>query len=243
MVDEHWFIRTKSQSHSRLFCFPYAGGGASIYRLWPDKLASKTEVCLVQLPGRGNRIEEAPFTQLPLLIQELTRVLKPYLDIPFCFFGHSMGALIAFELARSLRQSHLPLPTHLFLAAHRAPQVTLHRRLLYTMPDREFIEAAHTFGGIPQAVLQDEELMTALLPALRADFTIYEMYTYTPELPLSCPMTIFGGKQDQIVRIGDLIPWREQTHGKFALKMLPGDHFFIHSCQELMIQAIIQDLP
>src|SRR5690349_11863534 len=135
-----WVTRTKAHPQRRLFCFPYAGGGASIYRQWASLLPADIEVCALQLPGRENRILEPLFTQLEPLVRTLADVLQPYLDVPFSFFGHSMGALISFELARYLRRHHLPQPRRLLLSAHRAPQLPYRGPRLHTMPHDEFID-------------------------------------------------------------------------------------------------------
>ncbi len=115
MPNSSWIIRTKTQPRLRLFCFPYAGGGASIYRLWSSKLPNEVEACPIQLPGRENRIAEPLYTHIAPLVAELALVMRPYQDIPYMFFGHSLGALVAFELARYQRRNHLPEPTHLFV--------------------------------------------------------------------------------------------------------------------------------
>jgi medium-chain acyl-[acyl-carrier-protein] hydrolase len=237
-----WLMRTRTEARKRLFCFPYAGGGASIYRQWGSLFPEDFEVCPIQLPGRENRILERPFTQLEPLLQELANVLQPYLDLPFFFFGHSMGALISFELTRYLRKHNLPQPQRLLLSAHRAPHLPHSGAQLHTMPADEFIAALKDLGGTPEAVLQHAELMEMLLPTLRADFTIYETYCYHTEAPLSCPFTIFGGEQDHEVKVQDLEAWRAQASKEFRVRLFAGDHFYLHSHQDQLIQAVIRDL-
>ncbi len=181
---------------------------------------------------------EPPFTHITPLVQELEHVLTPYLDLPFLFFGYSLGALIAFELTRQLRRNNLPGPNRLFVAAHRAPQLPHSTPTLHNLPNAEFINALYKLGGTPEAVLQHEELMQMLLPVLRADFSIYETYVYSDEAPLSCPLTVFGGEEDPDVRVQELAPWREQTTGQFNINILPGNHFFLHSNQDLLLGLI-----
>src|SRR5581483_6245374 len=159
MSTANWIIRTHSSPRLRLFCFPYAGGGASIYRTWPGKLPPTVEVCPIYLPGRENRIREKLFTHISPLVQALEDALQPHLDRPFAFFGYSLGALVAFELTRHLRRNQLPSPEYLFMAAHRAPQHPQHDSAVHQLPDPEFIRAVHRLGGTPEAVLQHEELM------------------------------------------------------------------------------------
>jgi medium-chain acyl-[acyl-carrier-protein] hydrolase len=237
-----WIVRSRPQPHLRLFCFPYAGGGASIYRLWSASMPEEIEVCPVYLPGRENRLGERPFTRLLPLVQLLGYVLHPYMDIPFAFFGYSMGALIGFELARYLCSTQSQGPLHLFVAADRAPQLPHPGSTLHTLPDAEFIRSLYQLGGTPAAVLQNEELMQVLLPVLRADFTLYETYRYVDEPPLDCPITAFGGEQDQMVSKQDLAAWREQTSHEFTLHMLPGNHFFLATEQQTVLQGIKQAL-
>ncbi len=237
-----WIVRSRSQPHLRLFCFPYAGGGASIYRLWPASMPEAIEVCPVYLPGRESRLGEPPFTRLLPLVQLLGHVLHPYMDIPFAFFGYSMGALISFELARYLRSTHSQGPLHLFVAADRAPQLPHPGSRLHELPDTEFIRSLYQLGGTPAAVLQHEELMQVLLPVLRADFTLYETYRYVDAPPLDCPITAFGGEQDQMVSEQDLAAWRQQTSREFALHMLPGSHFFLSAGQNTVLRIIARAL-
>jgi medium-chain acyl-[acyl-carrier-protein] hydrolase len=233
-----WLPPVRTDARQRLFCFPYAGGGASIYREWAKQLPADVEVCPIQLPGRENRIVERPFTSLEPLIQTLAEVLRPYLDLPFSFFGHSLGSLVSFELTRYLRRHSLPQPRRLLLSAHRAPQLTDRGKPIHALPDAEFIDALKTLGGTPEEVLRHAELMELLLPTLRADFTIYETYHYQPEAPLACPFTVFGGEDDREVSVPELEAWRLQTTGEFRLRMFPGAHFYIHSHQKLLLQNV-----
>ena len=237
-----WIVRSKPQPHLRLFCFPYAGGGASLFHLWSDKLPSEVEVCPVQLPGRENRLREPAFSLLTPLIQALAQALRPYMDIPFAFFGYSMGTLISFELARYMRKTLNPGPHQLFVAAHRAPQLPQSHPELHRLPEPAFTDALDRLGGTPSTVRQHAELMQLMLPMLRADFALCETYVYSPETPLSCPITAFGGEQDTHVSNEALSAWREQTQGPFTLRILPGNHFFVHSQQQILLQAISQDL-
>lgn len=233
-----WIIRTKSQPHLRLFCFPYAGGGASIFRLWSEKLPSQVEVCPIYLPGRENRLKEPLFTHLAPLVQTLAHALHPFMDIPFAFLGHSMGALISFELARHLHRIHYPGPAQLFVSAHRAPQLPDTNASLHDLPDPALIDALSRLGGTPQAILQHTELMNVMLPILRADLTLCETYVYTPEPPLDCPIVVFGGEQDSMVSVQELQEWRNQTRSACTLHILPGDHFFLQNQQHLLLVTL-----
>ncbi|NEN98357.1 MAG: acyltransferase domain-containing protein [Moorea sp. SIO3I7] len=230
------------QAKLRLFCFPYAGAGASIFRSWLELLPPEIEVCSIQLPGRENRLEEEPFTRLSPLIQALTPVLHPYLDIPFAFFGHSLGALISFELARELRKQNLPSPVHVFVSASPAPQLPDLNLPIHRLPDDEFIQSLGRLNGTPQETLENPELMELFLPVLRADFAILETYFYSSADPLDCPITVFGGKSDPKVSDSELEAWRKQTQKDFTLQMFPGDHFFLKSHDQLLLDAIASQL-
>jgi medium-chain acyl-[acyl-carrier-protein] hydrolase len=210
-----------------LFCFPPAGSGAVMFRHWPDRLLPDLEVCSVQLPGRENRRKEQPFCRLSDLMPALTEAILPYLDKPFAFFGHSMGALIAFELARELRSTHGISPAHLFVSSHPAPDLPGSTRSMHKQSDRALLEEMARLGGTPQAILSNYELMQLLLPTLRADLELCETYEYTSAPPLDCPITAFGGSHDTKVTSADLRAWRSQTRGPFALVIYPGGHFFL----------------
>ena len=219
----------------RLFCVPFAGGGASAYRLWGATLPSWVEVCPIQLPGREDRYREPPFTSLIGLSRALSRELAPFLDTPFALFGHSMGALVAFEVARALRHSNAPAPLAMFLAAYQAPHVPPARTPIYRLPDRDFIEEMRRLQGTPAAVFENTELMAFMLPILRADFQACDTYACSPEPPLDCPLHLYGGTDDSEIAEQDLERWQEQTSAAFTLQMLPGTHFFVQSHRDLLL--------
>jgi medium-chain acyl-[acyl-carrier-protein] hydrolase len=169
-------------------------------------------------------------------------VLSPYLTMPCAFFGHSMGALISFELARYLAEQMHVVPAHLFVSAHRAPHLPGRRSLLHTLPDAAVLQELQRFQGASAVAFEEEELMELMLPALRADFTLCETYRYTRKSPLACPISVFGGRNDRDIGYAELAAWREQTSQGFALRLLPGDHFFLHRQRAAVLQAISEDL-
>ena len=238
-----WVVRWRPNHKAslRLFCFPYAGGAASIYRTWGNSLPSHVEVCAIQPPGRGARMTEPPMTSLPDILRELSRSIRPYLDLPFAFFGHSMGAILSFELTRLLRKELGVRPAHLFISGCRALQLRDTDRLTYSLPEPEFVEELRRLGGTPAEVLEHPELLGLMIPLLRADFEVCQTYTYTTDLPLDCSITAFGGTEDQTGR-EELEAWREQTTASFALKMFPGDHFFLHGAGSQILEIIAQKL-
>lgn len=236
------FNQPEGQATLRLFCFPYAGGGATAYLQWQRDVLPEIDICPIELPGRGKRFIEQPFTSLAPLIEALAEGIKPYLNIPFAFFGHSMGGLISFELTRYLRRQQMAQPTHLFISAFRAPQLPPANPPIHQLSDAEFIQELKRFNGTPPAVLEHAELMELLLGTLRADFATCETYHYTAEEPLSCPISVFGGLQDQEVTRTELEQWRQQTTRTASLRMFPGDHFFLVAMQKRLLQTITQDL-
>ena len=230
------------QAQLRLFCFPYAGGGALLFRDWHAQLPTSVEVYPVQLPGRGNRMHERPFTNLSVLVEAAAAELLPYFDKPFAFFGHSMGAVISFELTRLLRRIDGPLPCHLFVAGARAPQLPDPDPPSYNLPEPEFLQRLQEIKGTPAAFFDKPELMQLILPLVRADFSICQTYVYSEESPLDVPLTAYGGLSDEEVSPDFLKLWQRQTNGPFKIRMLPGDHFFLNTASQYFLQVLSQDL-
>lgn len=232
-------VHPRPQADLRLFCFPYAGGGAAIYRLWAEELPSFVEVCPVELPGRGRRFGEPLFEGLDDLLAQALDSLEPEMDRPFAFFGHSMGALIAFEMARFLRQRKGFQPRMLFLSAHGAPQnLKLRPNPLFKLPDGELLKELERLGGTPQEVLAHRELIQLFLPTLRADLKILETYVYRPEEPLGMPFIVLGGTNDAEVPPQALDGWRDLTRSDFSQHLFPGDHFFLKSAGDEFFKVI-----
>lgn len=211
----------------RLICLPYAGGGASIYRAWAQRLSPAIDVCPVQLPGRENRLREAPWTSLPLLIDALAVALEPLLHRPWALFGHSVGALIAFELARRLARDGRS-PGALLVSAFPAPPLPSRVSPLHRLTDDDLVSALRQIDGVSGGVLDSPALRDAFLRALRADIALAETYVYRAEQPLTCPITAFGGEQDRQVSPQALAGWGRHTRGPFAVRWLPEDHFFLN---------------
>jgi medium-chain acyl-[acyl-carrier-protein] hydrolase len=238
--------RPNPRAQLRLFCLPFAGGGASTYRLWPAALPSSVEVCPIQLPGREDRYREPAFTNLVGISRAVVRELMPFLDKPFVIFGHSMGALLAFEVTRALRHAHARTPRALFLAAYPAPHRPLPHPPIHQLPDAEFIEEMRRMQGTPDAVLENAELMAFMLPILRADFEACDTYVCAAEPALECPFFLYGGREDREVDEQGLEQWRQHTRGSFTLQMLPGTHFFVQTQREQLLADVgrqLEELP
>jgi surfactin synthase thioesterase subunit len=226
----------------RLFCVPFAGGGASIFRTWGRELPQAIELCPIQLPGRENRLGEPPYTDIRILADCLAREMLPYAQMPFALFGHSMGALLAFELVRTLRRHGGPMPLVLFLSAHRAAHLPLRRKRLHGLADSEFLQAVRGLGGTPEEVFKHQDLLKVMLPALRADFTLCELYKFVPETPINCPLVLYAGRQDTEVSLEEVEAWNEHTTETARLQIFPGDHFFLRSDRDLLLRAIASTL-
>jgi medium-chain acyl-[acyl-carrier-protein] hydrolase len=237
-----WPLRLPAPgSAGRLFCFPYAGGGASVYAAWVDRSPRKWAIVPVQLPGREHRLCEAAIPSLDRLIDQLVPAIASHTRQPYALFGHSMGALVAFELARALRRLGHPPPAHLFASGRGAPGGPAPARRIHTLPDREFIGEIERLRGTPVAVLEHPEFISLFLPVLRADFGLVETYVCAPEPPLPTPISVFGGVDDAISR-DSLAAWRGHTTDEFRLRLMPGGHFFLHSSREAILRAVAEDL-
>jgi len=238
-----WFsnVRPNPQATMRLFCLPYAGGGAQVFQQWPELLPASLEVWAVNLPGRGKRMIEPSSPDLPTVVAAFTDALVPLLDRRFAIFGHSMGALIAYESARSLRRIGAPMPAHIFASGCYAPHVP-DPHPIHHLPHQEFLDELRRLGGMPKEVLENQELMELILPSLRTDFTATEQYSYTEEPPLSSAITVFGGWRDPLTTKESLEAWRSHAKGYFSVRMLQGDHFFIHHAQRLLLDLMVTEL-
>lgn len=237
------YHKRNSRAVVRLFCFPYAGGGASLFIRSFAGFNPLIEVCPVQPPGRENRLSEPPLATVAETARAAAQGLQAYLDVEFAFFGHSLGALLAYELVQTLRQSGGPLPRHLFVSAHRAPHIPLPHPPTWQLPDAEFKEKLKELNGTPEEVLEHEELQALMLPLLRADFRLDETYSHPSTHPLlNCPITAFGGTRDSELNESDLRAWGDLTTARFDLTLIDGDHFFINSRSSVLATHITEAL-
>jgi medium-chain acyl-[acyl-carrier-protein] hydrolase len=226
----------------RLFCFPYAGGGASLFSRWSEHLPNGIELHAVQLPGHETRIAEPAHRDLNPLLVQLKEVLTPYLDRPFALLGHSMGALVCYELARKMRKESEIQPAILFLSGVRALHIPNPDPHLYALDKSDFLKQLQFRYGMPARLLQDSDLMELFIPLLRANFQMCESYVYQPDLPLSCPISIFGGLDDPRISPEDLAVWKQHTTGQFRLRMLEGGHYFFEDAWTEVAAYVAQDL-
>ena len=209
-----------------------------MFRTWARALLPAIEVCPVQLPGRENRLRESPYTDILPLAETLAGQIRLYSEKPYAMYGHSMGALLAFELARTLQRQNAPLPLTLFLAAHRAAHLPPRRPSIHALPDKELIQALRHLGGWQEEVTVDQELLDILLPTFRADLTLCNLYRYSSDTPLNCPFQLYAGRDDTDVSPDDMESWGEHSTQSSRLRIFPGGHFFLRSDGDALMQAI-----
>lgn len=227
----------------RLVCLPHAGGTASFFFPFSQRLTGHADVLAIQYPGRQDRRREAPLETVEELVGAVHRALGPYEGLPLVLFGHSMGAVLAFELARRLeREGRGPLG--LIVSGRRAVDIPREDRV-HTLGDDALIEEVRVLAGTDPGLLQDEEIRSMVLPALRADFRAVETYRYRPDgcaPPLRCPLSVLTGTADPRVSLEEAMGWRELTEGTFAFRAFPGGHFYLADQQDAVCEAVAGDL-
>jgi surfactin synthase thioesterase subunit len=239
-----WLIRFRSKNtarvHIRLFCFHYAGASASIFRSWDEAMPDEIELVAVQLPGREYRLDELLLTDMHGIAGLITEILP--LDKRFAFFGHSMGALLGFEIARLLREQGLRQPEMLIASGRNAPQFKWRDAGMQLLPDDEFVAAVIAYKGIPESLLENAALRDLLLPRIRADLTISAQYQYVEKEPLECPIVVLFGNQDELSTEAGLNGWLTQTTAEVRYFRFAGNHFFLHSAEQLVLSRIAEEL-
>ncbi|HKV34666.1 MAG TPA: alpha/beta fold hydrolase [Pyrinomonadaceae bacterium] len=243
-INSPWFTRARPDPNARLrlFCFPYAGGGAAIYRGWENYLPPGVEIFAVQPPGRGGRFKEPALDRMDSLVAAVATAMQPFLDRPIVLFGHSVGAFASFEMAYRLADTFGIHVQHLFVSGARAPQLPRNRKNIHDLSEEDFITELKTLNGTPPEVLENPELMRMVSATLRADFAIAETYRASNKHPLNCPMSVFGGLEDTLAAREDLEAWKVHTTNSFDLWQLPGDHFFIHTSDSLILRILSREL-
>ncbi|MGB3623162.1 MAG: alpha/beta fold hydrolase [Ketobacter sp.] len=222
----------------RLFCFPFAGGDIATYLPWLELLDPRLELVIVQLPGRGKRQHEKPFTQMEPLVDALFAAMFSAIDKPFAFFGHSMGSKIAFELAKRLQQNQFPCPRHFFASGCASPCLSRRIAPVHRLPDTAFIQRLTQLSGVPQAVLDNRELMQFLLPMLRADFKLVETYVGKADTKIPSRITPLGGANDVLVDTDELQQWTDHFEQSNAVRVFQGGHFYLHQFSNEVTQTI-----
>lgn len=238
-------LRFGHSSHPsmRLFGFPYAGGGASVFRRWPAMLPASVELLAIQLPGTESRVRETPLEAITDMVAQLAPLIVARSELPFAFFGHSLGAVLAFEVTRALRRAGARMPMALMVSGRRGPRIPDRHAPLRHFPDHEFVRQIDArYGGIRHEVFQHPDLMALLLPGLRASITALETHQFEDEPPLSCPLVALGGASDPMAPEADIDAWREETLGPFTSRTFPGDHFYLLHHPDPVIAEVVATL-
>ena len=238
---EKWFIPQRRNPAARinLFCFHHAGGAASFYRAWPAALSAQVQLIPVQMPGRETRHGEAFAPSLEAMVNELLQYRAVFADKPYAMFGHSLGALFAFELARTLAGREGLAPRFLVASGHGAPRRKPAEELLHVLPDAAFIaRMREKYGGISDEVMNSPELLQFLLPRFRADIGIAEQHVSREGAPVRFPVVALHGRDDTSVSTEDLTGWQNETQARVRIHEFEGDHFFIESSERQVIGVL-----
>ncbi|WP_258382359.1 thioesterase II family protein [Streptomyces sp. NTH33] len=241
-----WCVRWAASDDApvRLFCLPHTGGGAALYRRWAERLAPRADVLSVRLPGREKRFTEPPYRRLDELTGALADAVEPLLDRPYAWFGHSMGALIGYEMCRRLRERGVRAPELLIASGRRAPHLPSRQRAVHAAPQRELVDHLRELNGTPAAVLDSAAALSALLPMVRADFAVSETYRWRAGRPLDCPVVVFGGRDDPLATPGELAGWQQHTAAGAEVRLFDGGHFYLHEgAREQVLSALAAHLP
>ena len=231
------FVKPAPGAALRLFALPHAGGGASLYQSWRGRLPVGVELWAVQLPGHETRLAEPLVGHVPTLMGALVEALRPVLDRPFVLFGHSLGGLLAFELARALRRQALPAPLHLLVSSSEPPPAASDGPPLHSQPDQALVARLQRLGGTAPELLANAEYLSLLLPVFRKDLELLETYVAEPEPPLTVPLTALGGQEDTVPREA-LERWRTHTSRFGGVHLLPGGHFYLSTHREPLLAAL-----
>jgi medium-chain acyl-[acyl-carrier-protein] hydrolase len=233
-----WLLRRPRPAPSvRLFCFCYAGGSAAVYLPWQATLGPDVEVCAVQLPGRGSRYVEPFVPDIGAAADAIAHAVAPLLDLPCVFFGHSLGALLAYEVAQRLRALRLPLPHHLILSGAHGPRLRK-PEALHLLGDTALRARLERYAGTPSEVLADADLLALTLPILRADFRLAAEYAYVPRMPLPVSISVFAGRDDEFESLAQYEDWFRETTLGVELVWFEGGHFFLNTASSQVLERI-----
>ena len=243
-TDPLWIenLSGKQKPALRLFCVPYAGGNAEFYRSWQTWFPEEVSICLVHLPGRCRRAGEPPFTRAVALAKTLAERMRSEITVPHALYGHSMGALISFELSWELIRRYGTGPQHLFVSGRGAPQWPRSRPPTFNLPYEGFLGELKRLKGTPREVLESPHLLKMFLGVLRADFELVETYEYQHERPLNCPITVYSGLEDENVSPESCRAWADQTTSDFNIKMFAGGHFFMRDSRTEFVNMFQKDV-
>ncbi len=235
-----WLMPFSREPNGRLHLifFPHAGGGASTFFQWSKLLPEGVTSYAVQLPGRETRLRDTLHRRIDTVVQSLTDSLPPFLERPYLFWGHSMGALLSYEVAQRLQQLGRPLPQRLIVSGMNAPHVPYADPHIHHLPEAEFVTALEGLNGTSPTVLQNAELRSLVLPMIRADFQMVETYAYQETVPLTCPITILDAVDDEKTDEAGLQEWQKQSTELLEMFTFPGNHFFLYDLQPKLVNTI-----
>lgn len=229
------FVQPRKQARLRLICLPFAGGSAALFRQWHRRIDPRIEVWPVQLPGRGSRFREMPLRDMNELAVSLSHELRPLLDMPVAFFGHSMGALAAFATASRLETVEGCIPELVLVSAASPPHLMNRVLDLHKLDDERLVEQLRELKGTPEMILTNRDALSAFLPSIRADLEMAERYSHSPSFPIKAPIHCFAGRYDEMAPDRLMPFWRDLTQGVFSLTQFSGDHFYISSQEDLLL--------
>jgi medium-chain acyl-[acyl-carrier-protein] hydrolase len=229
----------RPEARLRLFCFHFVGADAEVFRVWGPRLAPHVEVCAVELPGRTRRSREPLVRNIDTLVDMLLEDLTPLFDTPYALFGHSLGAKLAFELAR--RTASTRPAEHLFLSASPPPHLPPYRRPIVELSDQDLVAEMRRLGGTPREVLEDPELVAYFLPIIRADYEVVDGHR-APDGTVDVPLTVLAGASDPVVPAASMPEWKRYAGKAFRVDTLPGGHFFLQTSREAVMRIIEREL-
>lgn len=235
-----WLVRRRPSDSCRLrlVLFPFAGGGASAYSAWSTLVPPDVEVVCVQPPGREERLGEPPLTSAAVLGEQVVAALEPLNDRPMAFFGHSMGALLAFDVTQRRRALGAGSPTHLFVSSCRAPHLGDAWEDPRSLSDERLAHRLLALEGTPSEVLEHPELLALVLPTVRSDLTLTIDFQPFAQEPVDCPVVALGGAADPHVSTAELDAWSAYTRGEFCREVFPGGHFYLQESAHALVSLL-----
>lgn len=234
--------KTSVPPRLQLCCLPYAGGSARVFQSWRELLPVDMALLGVEYPGRGRRIAELAIDRIDVLASELVGALAEVPRGPYALFGHSMGALAAFEMAHQLAESGAPLPVLLVVSGHGAASLPSTSKPVHAGPDAEFLARLRELNATPPEALEMPELLDLMMPILRADFRAAETYVPAKRPKLDIPIVAYGGLLDPDVSKDQLLAWADETTAQCTVRMFPGDHFFLRTAPDNVVATLVRDL-
>lgn len=235
--ENKWFLKQpEKDDRLRIFCFPYAGAGGSVYRSWSYPRDQHVAVCPIQYPGRENRLFEPPIQEMDLLVSEICAQIKKHLDCPYLLFGHSLGAKVAFRVAVAMQKLYA-VPKGLIVAGARAPHIPETNPMCH-LDDDKIIEELRRLGGTPDEILNHKEIMKLFLPSIRADYTLSDRFLYRESRILDCPVMAVTGEYDTEASLEEMRKWKGYTKKEFTHRAVKGDHFFIMAHEKELLGMI-----